>query len=65
MNGKIALRTVTYFVTTSLFNAILGIALVVAIHPGDPSMKHELGSENKVIDDRKNTLFDNFMDLGR
>lgn len=63
LNGKIALRTVAYFVSTSLFNAVLGIVLVVAIHPGDPTIKSAEGGV--IFDDRKNTLMDNFLDLGR
>jgi Na+/H+-dicarboxylate symporter len=64
MNGKIALRTMGYFVSTSFFNAILGVILVVAIHPGDPSIRGELQAEIK-LDERQNTLMDNFLDLGR
>ncbi|KAE8752469.1 hypothetical protein FOCC_FOCC000591 [Frankliniella occidentalis] len=36
MNGRIAVRMLVYFACTSLLNAMLGIALVLAIHPGDP-----------------------------
>jgi solute carrier family 1 (high affinity glutamate transporter) protein 2 len=64
LNGKIALRTISYFVTTSLFNAILGIALVTLISPGDPTIKGGVDG-GMTFDDRKNTLLDNFLDLGR
>ena len=62
-NGKIAIRTLSYFLVTSLFNAVLGVVLVLLVHPGDPSFKPiNLGTE---IAERKNTLLDNFLDLGR
>jgi len=64
LNGKIALRTMGYFVTTSFFNAILGVILAVAIHPGNPSIRGQLVSGLK-LDERRNTLLDNFLDLGR
>ena len=43
MSGMIAVRTIVYFLTTSLLAAILGLILVVAIHPGNASLKSELG----------------------
>lgn len=62
MNGRIALRTLIYFVTTSLFNAILGICLVLLIHPGDPGLHTatEAVSSNKAVN-----LLDSLLDLGR
>lgn len=65
MNGKIALRTMIYFVSTSFVNAILGVILVTLIHPGDPSIKGQMGAMTHMMDERKNTLTDNFLDLGR
>ena len=43
MNGMIAMRTITYFLVTSLLSAVVGLALVIAIHPGDPHTKDILG----------------------
>ena len=43
MSGMIAVRTIVYFLTTSLLAAILGLILVVTIHPGNASIKSELG----------------------
>lgn len=62
MNGRIALRTLIYFVTTSLFNAILGICLVLLIHPGDPGLHTvtEAVGSNKAVN-----LLDSLLDLGR
>jgi len=62
MNGKIAIRTVVYFVLTSLLNAALGIVLVVAIHPGDPSMRGHIQQEDQ---SRRANIMDGLLDLGR
>lgn len=59
----IALRTIIYFLATSLISAIIGLVLVLAIHPGNAETKAELGdgtTETRNID-----IVDNFMDLGR
>ncbi|TMW54263.1 hypothetical protein DOY81_000686 [Sarcophaga bullata] len=40
MNGKIALRTLVYFATTSLLNAALGIALVINVFPDNLFKPH-------------------------
>ena len=63
MNGMIALRTIVYFLVTSLISALIGLALVLIIHPGDPDTKNELGDGN--TEDRKIDIVDNFLDLGR
>lgn len=63
MNGRIALRTICYFASTSFFNAFLGICLVLLIHPGDPGMhsnKTAMNDENKTAN-----LLDSLLDLGR
>ena len=43
MSGMIAVRTIIYFLATSLIASILGLILVVAIHPGNASLKTQLG----------------------
>ncbi|XP_075153663.1 excitatory amino acid transporter 2 isoform X2 [Haematobia irritans] len=62
MNGKIALRTLVYFASTSLMNAALGIALVLLIHPGDPDLHN---STDRSTDKRAVNLLDSLLDLGR
>merc|ERR1719394_970895 len=42
MNGMVALRTIVYFLTTSLISALVGLCLVVIAHPGDPNTKDQL-----------------------
>ncbi|XP_036341061.1 uncharacterized protein LOC118750446 [Rhagoletis pomonella] len=61
MNGKIALRTLVYFVTTSFLNALLGIALVLLIHPGDPNLHNTV---DRSTDKRAVNLLDSLLDLG-
>jgi solute carrier family 1 (glial high affinity glutamate transporter), member 2 len=60
MNGKIALRTFFYFLTTSLFNAILGASLALLIQPGDPGMHSDMGLTTKSV-----KLIDSILDIGR
>ena len=38
MSGKIAGRTILYFLTTSLLAATVGLVLVVIIHPGEAKL---------------------------
>lgn len=64
LNGKIALRTFVYFLTTSLLNAIIGTVLALIIHPGNSSL------ENTVVDSsftkhKAVSLMDSILDLGR
>ena len=43
MSGMVAFRTILYFLVTSLLAACVGLVLVISIHPGDNSLKTELG----------------------
>ncbi|XP_013176205.1 PREDICTED: excitatory amino acid transporter isoform X2 [Papilio xuthus] len=62
MSGKIAVRTLLYFILTSLFNAFLGILLAVLIHPGKPELRDQT---NGVPDKRDHSILDSFFDIGR
>ena len=66
-NGKIVVRTVSYFLITSLLSAILGIILAIAIHPGSPSTKKALGTAIIPSGGPQNNvnILDGFLDLGR
>jgi len=63
MNGMMALRTIVFFILTSLLSACVGLVLVLAIHPGDPDTKNILGSGT--TQQKKVDIMDNFLDLGR
>ena len=63
MNGMVALRTIVYFLTTSLISALVGLVLVLWIHPGNSETKKLIGDGN--TEDRKVDVVDNFLDLGR
>jgi len=63
MSGMVAFRTILYFLVTSLLAACVGLVLVISIHPGDNSLKTELGEGN--TEAKKTTIVDTFLDLGR
>ncbi|XP_042243533.1 excitatory amino acid transporter-like isoform X2 [Homarus americanus] len=67
MNGRIVVRTVLYFMATSLLNAFLGVMLAIAIHPGSPLAKQALtqGLNNSVTTNSNINILDGFLDLGR
>ena len=60
--GKMGLRTIIYFGTTTLISVILGIIMAVSIRPGDGAKKDDIkryGSAAKL------TTADTFLDLIR
>ncbi|XP_061729718.1 excitatory amino acid transporter isoform X1 [Cydia pomonella] len=63
MSGKIAVRTLLYFILTSMFNAFLGILLAMMIHPGQPELREDfvVAVENK----RDHSILDSLLDIGR
>jgi len=63
LNGMMALRTITFFLLTSLIAAFVGLVLVVTVHPGNPDIKATIGDGNQK--ERKIEMMDNFLDLGR
>lgn len=66
MSGRIVYRTVFYFLATSLVNAVLGVALCIAIHPGSPVTKQALeGGINSNLNNANTNILDGFLDLGR
>ncbi|XP_037975146.2 excitatory amino acid transporter isoform X2 [Plutella xylostella] len=64
MSGKIAVRTLLYFILTSMFNAFLGIVLVVLIHPGKPELKSE-EYEAAAFGRKDHNILDSLLDIGR
>ena len=79
MNGMIALRTIVFFIVTSLLSACVGLVMVIVIHPGNPETKTLLGAGLTVqvfltlplfilsgtTAEKKIDIVDNFLDLGR
>ncbi|CAB4067282.1 SLC1A2 [Lepeophtheirus salmonis] len=63
INGIVALRTIVYFITTSLISALIGLILVLIIHPGNSETKNLLG--DGTTKEQKLDIMDNFLDLGR
>ena len=79
MSGMIALRTILYFLVTSLLASIVGLIWVLILHPGDSSIKSMLGDgewscngQSNIILlmlgntlGKKTNILDTFLDLGR
>lgn len=63
MSGKIAVRTLLYFILTSMFNAALGILLAMLIHPGKPELRDEFAG--LVQSKRDHSILDSLLDIGR
>lgn len=63
MSGKIAVRTLLYFILTSMFNAFLGILLAMLIHPGEPELREETSAT--VGGRRDHSILDSILDIGR
>ena len=62
----IALRTILFFILTSLLSAVVGLCLVVAAHPGNPATRAEINTTTTdLLADKKGDIMDNFLDLGR
>lgn len=61
--GQMGLTTVLYYLTTTVLATMLGIALVTAIHPGDPSVKEGILAMD--TPDANVSPLDTFLDLVR
>ncbi|VDO65810.1 unnamed protein product [Heligmosomoides polygyrus] len=62
-SGQMGLATVLYYLTTTVLATLLGIFLVMTIHPGDPSIK--AGSLPEAPVDTDVSPLDTFLDLVR
>lgn len=63
MSGRIAVRTLVYFILTSMFNAFLGIVMAVLIHPGQPELKEDVLVAAGTKKDH--SILDSLLDIGR
>ncbi|CAI5664650.1 excitatory amino acid transporter 2 isoform X1 [Oreochromis niloticus] len=61
-SGRLGTRAMIYYMTTTVIAAILGVILVLVIHPGNPKLKENLGEGEK--NDDVSSL-DAFFDLIR
>jgi len=61
LSGKVGMRAIVYYMTTTVLAVILGIILVVTIHPGVAGQERAAGNK----DSREVTTPDTLMDLIR
>lgn len=61
-SGRLGTRAMVYYMSTTVIAAILGVILVLLIHPGNPKLKENLGEGEK--NDDVSSL-DAFFDLIR
>ncbi|XP_061237119.1 excitatory amino acid transporter 2 isoform X3 [Bos javanicus] len=61
-SGRLGTRAMVYYMSTTIIAAVLGVILVLAIHPGNPKLKKQLGPGKK--NDDVSSL-DAFLDLIR
>ncbi|XP_067902025.1 excitatory amino acid transporter 2-like [Heterodontus francisci] len=61
-SGRLGTRAMVYYMSTTIIAAILGVILVLAIHPGNPALKKQLGEGKKT---EEVSSLDAFLDLIR
>ncbi|XP_022245179.1 excitatory amino acid transporter-like [Limulus polyphemus] len=61
-SGRMGSRALVYYFATTMLAAVLGITLVSAIHPGDPSIKEGVETDSE---DKNVYTLDAFLDLIR
>lgn len=61
-SGRLGSRAMVYYMSTTMIAAVLGVILVLVIHPGNPKLKENLGQGEK--NDDVSSL-DAFFDLIR
>ncbi|XP_054475797.1 excitatory amino acid transporter 2b [Anoplopoma fimbria] len=61
-SGRLGTRAMVYYMSTTIIAAVLGVILVLVIHPGNPKLKENLGQGEK--NDEVSSL-DAFFDLIR
>ncbi|XP_069479463.1 excitatory amino acid transporter 2 [Ambystoma mexicanum] len=61
-SGRLGTRAMVYYMVTTVIAAILGVILVLAIHPGNPKLREQMGQGQK--NDEVSSL-DAFLDLIR
>lgn len=61
-SGRMGSRALLYYFTTTVFAVILGIILVVSIHPGNKEIKENIGEGTEA---KEVSAVDAFLDLIR
>lgn len=61
-SGKMGSRALIYYFATTILAAVVGIVMVISIHPGDPNIKEGL---HHAKEDKKVSTLDAFLDLIR
>lgn len=46
-SGRLGTRAMVYYMSTTVIAAVLGVVLVLAIHPGNPKLRANLGQGKK------------------
>lgn len=62
-SGRIGFRTLTYYTVTTILAAIVGITLVLTIHPGDPRIKNIIITP--AMEETKFSTLDALLDIVR
>ncbi|EFN78894.1 excitatory amino acid transporter [Harpegnathos saltator] len=63
-SGRIGIRALTYYSVTTILAAIVGIAMVLMIHPGDPQIKTTVAAVVKAEETKVSTV-DAILDIIR
>lgn len=63
LSGRIAARTIAFYLTTTFFSVVLGIIMVVSIKPGKHKEGDDIDSESTSV--RNVTTVDTLLDLVR
>ncbi|KAL7287411.1 hypothetical protein TKK_0018526 [Trichogramma kaykai] len=63
-SGRIGMRALTYYMSTTILAAIIGICVVLVMHPGDPSIKSSHAAVARTDEARVSTL-DAILDIVR
>jgi len=63
-SGRIGVRALTYYSVTTILAAIVGIAMVLMIHPGDPLIKNTVAMMVKAEETKVSTI-DAILDIIR
>lgn len=62
-SGRMGSRAMVYYMSTTIIAAILGVILVLGIHPGNPKLRG--GSSSSVPKNQEVSSLDAFLDLLR